>query len=300
MKDATGRLARWSLLLQQYNFEVVHCPGKAHSNADSLSRRPYEFGANVSSFHKEDTQEAKTRELQRRDPELSEIIDFLANDVVHLNEKSARKLLLTSETFYIGKDGLLYRLDQNQKRNYHDAFSQLVIPQALKFEVLSNVHDHVSGGHFGVHKTFQKVKQGYWWKGMFKDVEHWCKSCKDCSVRKSPTGNSKKAPLLPIPVENAFYRVAVDILVSFPVSRRGNRYICVFSDYLSRWCDAFPVPSVEASVIARLLVDEVISRHDGAPKVLLSDRGKNFLSKLPVTTIVHSVRLVDNSSAGCL
>ena len=278
VKDATGRLARWSLLLQQYNFEVVHRPGKAHSNADSLSRRPYEFSADVSSLQKEDNQEAKTRELQRRDPELSEIIDFLENDVVPLNEKSARKLLLTSETFYMGKDGLLYHLDQNQKRNSHDVFSQLVIPQALRFEVLSNVHDHVSGGHFGVHKTFQKVKQRYWWKRMFKDVEHWCKSCQDCSMRKSPR-NSKKAPLLPIPVENAFDRVAVDILGPFPVSRKGNRYICVFSDYLSRWCEAFPVPSVEASVIARLLVDEVISRH-GAPKVLLSDRGKNFLSKL--------------------
>lgn len=95
-------------------------------------------------------------------------------------------------------------------------------------------------------------------------------------MRKSPR-NSKKAPLLPIPV--AFDRVAVDILGPFPVSRKGSRYICVFSDYLSRWCEAFPVPSAEASVIARLLVDEVISRH-GAPKVLLSDREKNLLSKL--------------------
>ena len=97
-------------------------------------------------------------------------------------------------------------------------------------------------------------------------------------MRKSPR-NSKKAPLLPNPVENAFDRVALDILGPFLVSRKGNRYICVFSDYLSHWCKAIPVPSVEASVIAHLLVDEVVSRH-GAPKVLLSVRGKNFLSKL--------------------
>ena len=32
-------------------------------------------------------------------------------------------------------------------------------------------------------------------------------------------------------------------------------------------------------MIARLLVDEIIARH-GAPRVLLSDRGTNFLSKL--------------------
>lgn len=152
VKDATGRLARWSLLLQQYNFEVIHHPGKVHSNADSLSRRQ---STEISSFQKEDPQEAITRELLRRDPELSVIIDFLENDVLPLNEKSARKLLLTGEIFYIGKDGLLCHLDQSRKRNSHDAFSQLVIPKALKFEVLSNVHDHVSGGHFGVHKTFQ-------------------------------------------------------------------------------------------------------------------------------------------------
>ena len=94
VKDATGLFARWSLLLQQYDFEVIHRPGKVHSNADSLSRRPYEFSADVSLFQKDDSQEAKTRELQRRDPELSEIMNVLPS-----TEKSARKLLLTSETF---------------------------------------------------------------------------------------------------------------------------------------------------------------------------------------------------------
>ena len=75
VKDATGRLARWSLLLQQYNFEIVHRPGKEHNNADSLSRRPYEASPDVSSFQKEDPQVARTKELQKRDPELREIID---------------------------------------------------------------------------------------------------------------------------------------------------------------------------------------------------------------------------------
>ena len=37
------------------------------------------------------------------------------------------------------------------------------------------------------------------------------------------------------------------------------------------------MPSVEANVIASLLVDEIISRH-WAPRVLLCDRGITFLS----------------------
>ena len=37
----TGRLARWSLLLQSYQFNVIHRPGKSISRADALSRRMY-------------------------------------------------------------------------------------------------------------------------------------------------------------------------------------------------------------------------------------------------------------------
>ena len=161
VKDGTGRLARWSLLLQQYDFGVAYRPGRENSKADSLSRRPYNT-CELSSLQKEDSQMVKTRQMQRRDLELSEMIDFLESDVLPFDDKRARKILLTSDKDYVGQDGLLYRLDKDLKRNARDSFSQLVVPPSMKFEVLSNVHDHVSGAHFGVHKTFHKVKQRYW------------------------------------------------------------------------------------------------------------------------------------------
>ena len=70
----------------------------------------------------------------------------------------------------------------------------------------------------------------------------------------------------------------------------------VFSDYLTRWVEAFPVPSVEETVIARLLIDEIISRH-GAPRVLLSDRGTNFLSKVVAEVCkIFQIQKVNTSS----
>lgn len=48
---------------------------------------------------------------------------------------------------------------------------------------------------------------------------------------------------------------------------------------MSRWPEAFPLRSQEASEIAKILYQEIFTRY-GAPHTLISDRGQNFLSKL--------------------
>lgn len=38
IKDETGRLMRWAMLLQEYDFTILHRAGRLHGNADALSR----------------------------------------------------------------------------------------------------------------------------------------------------------------------------------------------------------------------------------------------------------------------
>ena len=38
--EPEGQVARWLETLSEYDFDVVHRPGKKHTNADSLSRMP--------------------------------------------------------------------------------------------------------------------------------------------------------------------------------------------------------------------------------------------------------------------
>ena len=156
----------------------------------------------------------------------------------------------------------------------HDVCSQLVIPDALKHEVLVWAHDDVTAGHLGTQKTYGNIRTHYYWRNMFWDIDRWCKSCVDCAMKKLPR-NRHKAPLLPIPVENAFDHLAVDCLGPFPLSNAGNHCVVVFTEHLTRWPEAFAVPNTDTPTIACLLVNHII-----LPQTLLSDRGTNFLSLL--------------------
>ena len=94
-------------------------------------------------------------------------------------------------------------------------------------------------------------------------------------MRKRPR-NHHKAPLLPIPVEGIFDRLAVDILGPLSATHDGNRCISVFSDYYTRWPEAYALASIEATRVAQLLIDKILVRHS-ASRTLLSDCGLNFL-----------------------
>ena len=38
--NLSGQYARWAMILQEFDFDVLHRPGKQHQNADALSRLP--------------------------------------------------------------------------------------------------------------------------------------------------------------------------------------------------------------------------------------------------------------------
>eukprot|EP00795_Rhopilema_esculentum_P001289 gene1289-biopygen9980 len=260
--------------------------GRLNGNADALSRRLYD--APLSSVEKGRMLSVSVAVLvppcppaeslnflQRQDKDLAMIIAYLETSQLPSSDTQARNLLLTIDSYYLDERGLLCHWWTPGKRHVHSLVSQLVIPTSLRHDVLVACHYDPSAGHLSTVKTYEKVRSRYYWHGMYKDFEHWCHSCVDCAMKKIP--RSVKARLLPIPVEGAFDRVAMDILGPFPATHDGNRYIIVFSDYYTRWPEAFALLSIEVSRIANLLVDEILARH-GAPRTLLSDRGSNFLA----------------------
>ena len=139
-------------------------------------------------------------------------------------------------------------------------------------------HDHISSGHLGTKKTLGRLRQRFYWLGMRNDVKEWCRACEVCCAKKGPQRRGN-APLQLLVSGSPMERVAVDIAGPLPITKSGNRYICVTMDYFTKWPEAIAVPNQEAETIARALVDNFFSRF-GVPDELHSDQGRNFESKV--------------------
>lgn len=61
---------------------------------------------------------------------------------------------------------------------------------------MEEAHDSASGGHLGVNKTLEKIRERFYWATCKHDVEDWCRSCKICVARETPTEKGK--PLLQV------------------------------------------------------------------------------------------------------
>ncbi len=88
-----------------------------------------------------------------------------------------------------------------------------------------------------------------------------------------------RAHLQPITdFDQPFDKMGVDVL-ELSLTDSGNKYAVAFTDYLTKWVEAFPLKIQKAETIAKVFINEIITRHS-APKELLSDQGRNFTSKL--------------------
>ncbi|KAL5020781.1 hypothetical protein ScPMuIL_002130, partial [Solemya velum] len=148
----------------------------------------------------------------------------------------------------------------------------------IEHRILTLAHDSTTGGHFGIKKTRDKIRQIFYWLGMREDVTDWIKTCTMCQTRKSPVPKFR-APLVNIQSSEPMEIVAIDITGPFPVTSRDNKYILVVGDLYSKWIESYPIPDQEAKTVAQVLTYKFFTRF-GVPKQLHSDQGGNFESKL--------------------
>ncbi|GFY02713.1 hypothetical protein TNCV_3505931 [Trichonephila clavipes] len=128
-----------------------------------------------------------------------------------------------------------------------------VIPKHLRADILRHFHDAPTAGHLGFAKTYDRIRKRFYWPGMYRNVVRYVMHCRECQRRKSvpqrPPGR-----LVPIPPAIAPFSIALELIS--------------LGDF-----------QTEVDEIAKFLLEEIVLRH-GAPRVIITDRGAVFRSRL--------------------
>jgi hypothetical protein len=142
----TGKLARWTLLLQEYEFDIVHRPSAQHVVEDYLSRlEPGEAPAGVADDFPDAGVMTVTLETgPRDDPEkwLTDIIYFLSHGVPseELSKEERKRLGVRSRAFILMNDSLYHKST--------DGVWRRVVRKDEQEDVLRECHSGVAGGHY--------------------------------------------------------------------------------------------------------------------------------------------------------
>lgn len=70
--------------------------------------------------------------------------------------------------------------------------------------------------------------------------------------------------------------LSIDLFGPLPETLKGNRWILIICDTVTKWVELFPLPVASAEAYARVLIDEVFLRY-GTPRRIISDNGVQFV-----------------------
>ena len=161
LKEPEGQLARWLEQLQEYEFEIIHRPGKQHSNADALSRRPpcsqcnrddcaqsnpecttgktQQQSLKMNALQEEDTSAVITAESRSTNTSCDEESDDMR--VAQLSDDVLGSILRLKEINQQPEEATLAGMS-HEARQLHQQWAQLIVQDGVLYRKVENQDGH--------------------------------------------------------------------------------------------------------------------------------------------------------------
>lgn len=263
LQSPAGRLARWAVKLQQYDYEIIHRKGREHVVPDALSR-----SVPIVDF------------LQAPSVEPADANELKVSDDCWFNSLRSKVLKSPRKYSQWRIEGL--KLFKKCMPRYPDLsaesdFWREVVPKSSRQKLMEEAH--TSTCHVGVYKTFNRLASQYYWPKMRCDVASFVRRCRICQAIKPE--QKKPAGLLlstQSTVTRPFELLCADLVGPLPRSSSGHQYIFVVADVFSKFALLYPLRKATAAIICKLLDLHVLSVF-GSPNHIIVDNGVQFRSR---------------------
>jgi transposase InsO family protein len=154
---------------------------------------------------------------------------------------------------------------------------KLVVPAAAVPMVFSYFHDSPLGGHLGVRKIINKIRDQFIWKGMDKDIRARVRACNTCALSK-PAQNTQLGLLASEVAQRPMQKIFIDYVGKFPRSKAGHTAILVCVDAFSKYVWLIPVRQATTSATIKALKERIFASFS-VPEVVVSDNAQCFTSR---------------------
>lgn len=241
-KDLPPRVARWAMVLEEYDYKIEHRPGTRMKHADALSRNP------ICMIITEIT--ARIKQAQNEDEHITVL-----------------KKILETQNYqdYMIQNEILYKMKDGSKL--------IVVPKKMQYEIIRRNHER---GHFGVVKTEELIKREYFIDNLAEKIRKVIKNCVECILISHKSGK-KEGHLHPIDkgdVPLSTYHI--DHLGPMTSTSKQYKYILTVVDAYTKFTWIYPLKTLTTEETLEKLRQQ--QQVFGAPDRIITDRNAAFTS----------------------
>ena len=201
----------------------------------------------------------KLKELQEQDNKINHLRKLWSENKLNKNIFAMENDILKKKVI---EGGLLYK--------------PVIIPEILRECLLMLAHDEQ--GHNWFKRTHSALKTLYYWKGMKRHIQLYCRRCRMCARHNIQTQGLQKEHFSAPPQLMEF--IDMDLIGEFhPASIKGNRYALTAICMLTGFTFCIPLKSKKAEDMVTAYLNHICCVF-GPSKKILTDNGTEFKNKM--------------------
>ncbi|OWZ04123.1 LOW QUALITY PROTEIN: reverse transcriptase [Phytophthora megakarya] len=224
-----------------------------------------------------DPGDPRIKQAQEEEVWIAGMKKYLSGSIADLTQAEARSYSKIAADYEVDEQDLLfYYPSAPRSGDDRDRLMRLVVPETLQSDVLHHYHTTLEGGHQGVGRIYQRIRDHFYWRGLYRSVQRYVGECVDCEMGKGKPVIQGESPGN-LQATYPFQIIAMDHIPSLPRSHKGNTELVIWVDLFTGYVIAKASSSRSAQTVAESYEECVFWRF-GASEMIRHDREPGFMS----------------------
>ncbi|KAE9324540.1 hypothetical protein PF008_g17090 [Phytophthora fragariae] len=127
----------------------------------------------------------RIKQAQDEEVWIAGLKNYLVGAVYDPSPEDIKSYNAVGSDYEVDLDELLFYCPPAKRTaDERDGLMRLVVPETLQQDVLHHFHSSLEGGHQGIGRTYQRIRDHFHWRGLYRSVQRYVGECVDCETGK--------------------------------------------------------------------------------------------------------------------